>query len=89
MAEPTLHVLTRAWGALDQPPLTQFMCTFGQAGSVDATLGTPPVGAGRRRRSRLTIGSGGVGGAELVVQGPDGCRAVGGWQCGEVGFQPA
>lgn len=43
----------------------------------------------RRRRSRLTPGSGGVDGAELLVQGPDRCRAVGEWQGGEVGFQPA
>lgn len=36
-----LRALTRAWGALSQPPLTQFTCTFGQAGSADTTLWVP------------------------------------------------
>jgi hypothetical protein len=35
------------------------------------------------------LGSGGAGGSELAGQGSDGCRAVSGWQCGEVGFQSA
>jgi protein-L-isoaspartate(D-aspartate) O-methyltransferase len=36
-----LRALTRAWGTLDQPPLTQFTCTFRQAASVDAALCVP------------------------------------------------
>ncbi len=44
---------------------------------------------GTVRGNAALLDSSSVGGAELVVQGPDRCWAVGGWQGGEVGFQPA
>lgn len=36
-----LRTLTHAWSALDQPPLTQFTCTFPLAGGMDVALWAP------------------------------------------------
>lgn len=36
-----LRALTRAWGALGQPPLTQFTCTFDRTSSADTALWVP------------------------------------------------
>lgn len=72
------------WGGSDHSPRS---ITLDQVGDVAGVIG---VSLASNSESRCRgDGSGSAGGAELVLQGPGSCRAVGGWQCGEVGFQLA